>query len=596
MNQVVTLIKPRWWSFRKRGNAKGRGLKYTLFGVVGGIFWAGIFAITYRVLRYFQQVEDFGDILAFKLLSMVLVTFFSLLIFSAILTTLSKLYMSLDLGLVHSLPVTSEKIFLARWTESTVDSAWMVVVYTFPVFLSYGLIYKAGPLFYADILLVLLPLCVIASGLSALLVMLAVIALPASRVRSIFVFLGLAVLILLYFTFRLLKPERLVDPEAFTTVMVYLNNMSTPSSPLLPSTWAFDSLKAALTGNAREALFHAALSWSGAACLVFIDIWVAGIIYFKGFSKTQASTIRLIQTSSRGMNRFFSFLSGPTRAFVIKEIRTFWRDQTQWSQIFLIAALIAIYLYNFSVLPLDKSPVKTIYLQNLFAFLNMGLAAFVLTAITARFAFPSVSIESSAFWIVRSGPIPIRTFLWIKYFIYLIPLLILSEVLIVCTNILLHVTPFMMVLSTITLLFMTPGVIAMGVGMGAAYPDFTAENPNQTVTSFGGLMFMIISAAYIAGVIVLQAGPVYTIFMAGIRNHGLSTLQWLWVVGSFGVALVLSILAVLLPMRFGARRLAAASTYPMPHRQGAENAPPPASDGQEALRCRLHHRSRNPAE
>lgn len=570
MKQVITLIKPRWWSFRKKGkDGERRWLKYALFGGIGFIFWAFIFAITFRVLKYFQRVEDFGDILAFKLLSMVLVTFFSLLIFSAILTALSKLYLSRDLQLVHSMPIKIENIFLARWTESTVDSSWMVAIYTFPVFLSYGLIFKAGPLFYADIIMVLIPLCVIASSLSALVVMIAVVLLPASRVRSIFVFLGLAVLILLYVTFRLLQPERLVDPEAFATVMVYLQNMSTPSSPLLPSTWAFDSLRGAIYGNARETFFHLMLSWSCAVFLVFINILVAGALYFKGYSKTQASMIRLIQSNSQWLRRIFGFLSGPVRAFIIKEIRTFWRDQTQWSQIFLIGALIIIYLYNFSVLPLEKSPVKTIYLQNLFSFLNMGLAAFVLTAITARFAFPSVSIEGSSFWIVRSGPINISTFIWIKYFIYLLPLLILSEILVICTNILLHVTPFMMYLSVITLFFMTPGVIAMGIGMGAAYPDFGAENPNQSVTSFGGLMFMIISAAYIGGIIVLQAGPVYTLFMSDIRNQTLSMLQWIWVIGSFSVAFVLSILAIILPMRFGAQRLAAVSTYTQPHIQKA---------------------------
>ena len=87
MKQVITLIKPRWWSFRKRGDRRGSGMRFALFGGVGLLFWGGIFAVTYRVLSYFKRVEDFGDILAFKLLSMVLVTFFSLLIFSAILTT-----------------------------------------------------------------------------------------------------------------------------------------------------------------------------------------------------------------------------------------------------------------------------------------------------------------------------------------------------------------------------------------------------------------------------------------------------------------------------------------------------------------------------
>ena len=185
----------------------------------------------------------------------------------------------------------------------------------------------------------------------------------------------------------------------------------------------------------------------------------------------------------------------------------------------------------------------------------MALAAFVLTAVTARFSFPSVSMEGSSFWIVRSSPISIRAFLWIKFFIYLFPFLLLSEILIVVTNLLLDVSLFMMYLSAITIFFLTPGVVAMGIGLGAAYPDFASENPAQSVTSFGGLVFMTMSAIYIGVVTILEAGPVYMIFMAGLREHSLSYFQWIWVIGSFSTVFALSILAIILPMRFGEKRL-----------------------------------------
>ncbi len=57
-------------------------------------------------------------------------------------------------------------------------------------------------------------------------------------------------------------------------------------------------------------------------------------------------------------------------------------------------------------------------------------------------------------------------------FVYYFLLLILTEVLIVLTNILLSVTPFMMALSTVTVFFLVPGIVAMGIGFGATYPDF----------------------------------------------------------------------------------------------------------------------------
>jgi len=557
MNEILTLFKPRIWPLKNRGlskaNGKG-GARLILLGTFGLLFWCGIFAVSWRVLIYFKGIEDIGDILGYKLLSMMLVVSFALLLFSNILTSLSKLYLSRDLLLVHSLPVSSYKIFITRWVDSTIDSAWMVIIYTMPVLISYGIVYKTGIFYYINTLIAMLCLAAIASAISTLLVMTAVIFIPASRMKSVFILMGILSFVVIYLAIRLSQPELLVDPEIFDTVMVYITSLQTPSSPFLPSSWIYDSIQSALAGATSNSLFFTALSLSFAGMIAFVLILLADAIYFKGFSKTQNTPARLFKSNVIG-DRLFNFLPGPVRSFTVKEIKTFLRDQTQWTQIFLIAALVVIYVYNFKVLPLEKSPIKTVYLQNLFSFLNMGLALFVLTAITARFAYPAVSLEREAFWLVKTSPLSIRTFLWIKFFIYYLPLLILTEVLIAATNILLQVTPFMMILSTLTVFFVVPGIVALGIGLGAAYPDFKAENPTQTITSFGGLVFMIACAGYIGLVVLIEAGPVYNLFMAGIRNKFISLSAWIWIIGSFGLVLVLSLLAIFLPMRFGRRRL-----------------------------------------
>ncbi len=557
MKHVVTLLRPRVFSFKNKGlfkNDRGRRVKLFLFGTIGICFWGGIFAVSLRVLIYFKEISELGDILAHKLLSMILLTFFSLLIFSSILTAISKLYLSRDLSLVHSMPVSSFKIFIARWIESTIDSSWMVIVYTLPIFISYGIVYQAGFFFYWDMIMVILSLAVIASSTSVILVVLVVNFVPANRMRNMSIFFGLCLFLILFFAFRFLQPERLVDPEVFSTTLVYLKSLKTPAPPYLPSTWAYDSLKAALSGHIQQGMFHTALSWTWAGVMVFMAIILADAVYFKGLSKAHTAQVRLFKNRFSGI-RFQGFLPGPVRAFITKEIRTFFRDQTQWSQLFLIAALVVLYLYNFNALPLEKTPIKTVYLQNLLSFLNMGLAGFVLTAITARFAYPAVSIEGEAFWLVKSVPIALRSYLWIKFFIYFLPLLILTEILIIATNILLKVTPFMMALSTVTIFFLVPGVVAMGIGFGAAYPDFKADNPAQTVTSFGGILFMMVCAGYIGAVIFIEAGPVYNIFLADIKQRELTLLEWTWVTGSFVIAFVLSIAAIIIPMKFGEKKL-----------------------------------------
>jgi len=200
MNDILTLLTPRFLSFK---NSKGGSLsRIILLGIIGVIFWGGLFAVSLRLLTYFQSIEELGNILAWKLLSMVLVIYFSLLVFSSILTTLSKLYISKDLLLVHVMPVSGYKIFLARWIESAIDSSWTIIIFTLPVLISYGIIYKAGPFFYILIILVLLLLSLIASIISAVLVMMTVIIIPPGRMKSIFVFLGLLLFLMLYLAFR----------------------------------------------------------------------------------------------------------------------------------------------------------------------------------------------------------------------------------------------------------------------------------------------------------------------------------------------------------------------------------------------------------
>lgn len=561
MKTVNFLVRPRLLSAinsLRAGSRNNNLMRLFIFGLITLVFSSGAFAICYRVLTYFQSVEDFGNILALKLLAMTIMMFFALLIFSNIINCLSHLYLSHDLQLVHSLPVSSRDIFLSKWIISTFDSSWMVVFFSLPIFLSYGIIFKAGLIFYLSVLLSLIFLCLIASALSSIVVLLAATVLPAGRIRTALIFLGMILIILLVLALRLTRPEQLVNPESFASAVLYLNSMQTTNSPFLPTTWITDSIWSALQGNFKNSFFNLALAGSCAFSVIFFTDLLSSATYFRGFSSSQTIPKRLfapLKNKLLSWEVLLNFLPREAKAFAVKEIRTFFRDSTQWPQLFLMGALVGIYIYNFSVLPLDTAPMRTVYLQNLFSFLNMGLASFVLTAIVARFVFPAVSMEGAAFWIVQAAPVSLKTFLWIKFFLYCVPLLIMAEFLIIVTNLLLKVTPFMMVLSSITIFFIVPALVAMGIGLGAVYPNFKSENPAKIVTSFGGLLFMILCFALTAAVIILEAGPVYYVLMAGLTGSALPLGHIIWLVSSCAIALMLCLFAVFYPMSLGERSL-----------------------------------------
>ncbi len=561
MNTIFILLRPRLLSFfnnYRMGKKNKSWIRLFMFGSVGAVFWVGSFIMFYRVLLYFQSVQDFGDILAMKLLSMIIITLFALLIFSSIINSLSHYYLSRDLPLLHSLPVEARTIFMSRFLLSAFDSSWMVVAFSLPVFLSYGLIYNAGILFYLIAFIATIVMCLIATAISSLVVMVGAIALPAGKIRTLFVIMGVGLAILLIVALRMIRPEQLVNPESFASVVTYLNSLQSPNSAFLPTTWVTDIILSAMNGDLKTSLFNLALATSCAFTLIFLNESLARVAYFYGFSQAQTTPKRLfapVNFQGWDWEHLLNFLSRQAKAFAVKEIRSFFRDSTQWPQLFLIGALIVVYLYNFSVLPLDKSPMKTVYLQNVFSFLNMGLAAFVLSAIAARFVYPAVSMEGEAFWIIQAAPVSIKTFLWIKFFLYYVPLIILTEILIVASNLLLGVTPFMMILSVTTIFFLVPAVVAMAIGLGAIYPDFKSENPALSVTSFGGLLFMLCCFGLIIIVVILEAGPVYYIFMSMMRGQSLSILQITWTIVSFVLVLFLCALATLYPMRKGEKSL-----------------------------------------
>jgi ABC-2 type transport system permease protein len=557
-----TLISPKFLGLRnglKRSRGKTKIKILTLTGS-GILFWLVLFLLFYRMLIYFSSQEIIGDILARHLLAMVLLIFFSLLIFSHIITALSNLYLSQDLELCHSSPATLTDIFLSRSFYTVIDSSWMLLVFGFPVMMAYGFVYHAGFNYYLSLIYVSLPLVIIAAGSGIMLIMVLVRFFPAQRARDVIMFLSLILIVVLYLLFRFLRPERLVNPDTFMSVAQYLGALKSPDSPYLPSHWATDLLWTRLTNYTGSQILNHLLLWSTASAMVVMGIWMAGLIYFSGFSKAQEAK-RRSRTGRRILEKIVALITRPLgpeiTSLIAKDIRTFFRDNSQWSQLLLLGALVVVYLYNFSVLPLERSPIKSIYLQNALSFLNIGLAGFVISALSVRFIFPAVSSEGQSFWIILSSPLSQRRFLWSKYLAYLLPMLILAEGLITYTNYLLKVTPFMMALSSVTIFFLVFGIVALGVGLGAVYPNFQHENIAQVATGFGGLIYMIISSVFIASVIVLEAGPVYTILSAHFKGEAITHFQWVWIVSSFILVVLLNMFAVQRPMAAGLKAIRA---------------------------------------
>jgi ABC-2 type transport system permease protein len=228
---------------------------------------------------------------------------------------------------------------------------------------------------------------------------------------------------------------------------------------------------------------------------------------------------------------------------VIKDLKIFARDATQWSQLLLLAALVVVYLLNIRNLAIQMPMVRWIV-----SFINLGLAGFVLAALSVRFLFPSVSTEGRSFWIIKTLPLSYRRLLWCKYIIYFPPFLLFTQMLVYLSNRILEVPGFFVQLSILNICGVAFALTGLAIGIGALMPDFKADHPSKIAVGPGGVLYMLLSFIYLGLMLMIQIRPVW--------HHVIQRSQDVRTYVYFGAAILLTLVVALVPMELGARRLA----------------------------------------
>src|SRR5213596_497650 len=518
---LAHVLQPKWRTALQRlreERASGGSGKLLILALVGLAFWTGVYGVLYRILKYFRGVEDLGPLLAGKLLALVLLSFISILVLSNVITALSSFFLAKDLDLLVSAPVDWLRLYLAKLGETLLHSSWMVALMAVPILAAYGVVFKGGVLFALYAILAIVPMLILPAVLGSAVTLILVNIFPARRTRDLLSIIALGAAGGVILLFRVIRPEQLARPEGFRNLLDFVILLRGPTSPFLPSEWASQAIMGFLR-NEFDPL-PLVLLWSTAAAFVTFGALLHRALYAQGFTKAQEGAERFIRGGlwRWTVGALLGWLPVAKREFVLKDIKLFFRDTTQWSQLILLAVLVVVYLFNIQALPLHRGEPVGFFYVNLVSFLNLGLAGFVLASIAARFIFPAVSLEGRQMWLLRSSPLDLKALLWSKYWVGTIPLLVLGLLLTGLTNILLQVSPFMMVVSLATMAALTLAIGAMALGFGALYPQFETENAAQIPTSFGGLVFMMATIALLGAVIVALWQAVYA-YVRALYEH-----------------------------------------------------------------------------
>jgi ABC-2 type transport system permease protein len=541
-----------------RNALRHRPLRAVVLALLTAAFWIGSFLLFAQTLRFFQTITALGPVLTQRLLIMLFVSFFAILLISNVVTALTTFYLSADVRFLLVAPVTRRRLHLARFIETLVASSWMVLLFGFPVFLAYGAVFSAGPLYYVAVLATLVPFLTIPAALGVMVTTLLVLVFPARRMRDILVVGSVALIAGGYLTLRLARPERLASPAEFAGFAAFLAAFEAPASPYLPTTWAAEVLLPLLGTRAGEPLFYLALLASTAAVLAIASSALVERVFLTAWSRAQEG--REGPGRERRLARWLERAARPlphtTGLLFVKDATIFFRDASQWSQLLLLLALVVVYVYNFSALPIDDGSPLAGTLREIVAFANLGLAAFVTASVAVRFVFPAISLEGRSWWALRTAPIPLASIWWGKFWIAFLPLAFLGEALIVITGRLLGVAPGLTMVFMATLLLVVAAIVSLGLAFGAAYPRLDTQNAAQIATGFGGLIYMVTCLGLIFAVIALEAWPVSRLFWARFAAQPIGGGESAAIAMSFGAVTALTVAAWAVARRSALKNLA----------------------------------------
>lgn len=537
--------------------AVGFGLLFVLIGFGTAIF--------HFIFSFLMKQPVFGAPLMDRLVGIVFLIFFSMLLFSNLIITLSTTYMSKEVEFLMGLPVSRQAIFRQKLIESMLYSSWAFAILSFPIFVSFGVVRHAPWFYYPLIVALILPFLMIPASLGAIVTMVLTSFLPARKTRALCIVLGIVSLVATVIMGKVTGLGKILataDQQDFLQIM---SALAIGNSPLLPSAWLSNALQSIAPADRAEIDLAAFGYWlcmllATALFLVEVTRWLVPGMYYRGWCLSRDAAVKEVESNARfSPFRFIDrqlerWCLPSTAGLLSKDLKTFWRDPSQWTQLVILFGLMVIYVMNLGWSTRYSGSIGRVLEEAnwtlLLSFFNLAATCFILSILTTRFVYPMLSLEGRGFWTVGLAPIPRTRIVWQKFILCLLLCISVSIPLTLLSNYILKVSGNFIWVSLVAVTVMSVGLTSMSVGIGAILPDFKEDNPARIANGVGGTLNVLLSLVYISVSVFLLAVPMM-LAEGGEKGHDLLARYGIPYLVGF---LVFQLVAILLPLRIGLRR------------------------------------------
>lgn len=519
------------------------------------VFWFGLFLFFMESFQFIASYVDLGHTIIEYLFSLFFLSLLAMLLFSTGIIVYSSLFHSKEAAYLLTTPASADRIFAHKFFEAMVFSSWGFFLLGSPLMVAYGLTIEAPAGYYALFLVYLTSFVVIPGGLGAIAALVVANFFPRRGKTVLTLALLAAAAVIGYLGFRVWR----TPGEALTGDWLggILDRLAFCQHPLWPSKWMSAGLLAAAKGEWPSAGYYLMILSSHAGLAYLIAAAFARDLYRRGYSRTQGGR----SSRKRGgfasfdaaFHRCFFFMSKPMRLLILKDLRIFLRDPAQWSQFLIFFGLLGFYFVN---IPRLGYGAQSPYWRNLVSFLNLSVTALILSTFTSRFIFPLLSLEGRNFWVLGLLPVKREQILWGKFAFSAGISLIATVSLVILSDLMLNMSPWMIVLHIGMIAVLCLGLSGISVGLGARLPNLRESDPSKIAAGFGGTFNLLVSLVFLFTIVTAMAVPCH-LYFAGQdfpESSGyILSIEGLrfWLSVAVLVSLIIGAAATIIPLRLG---------------------------------------------
>jgi ABC-2 type transport system permease protein len=548
----------RWRLFRNALRVALQSGRVRLFTMIATSAFVAAFTFGVSVYLFNELAVNkipFKGAIVEALFDLLFFTLGTMLIFSTGIILYASLFTSPESRFLLSSPARADHIFATKFQSAVAFSSWGFVILGVPIFVAYGLISGVPWYFYALLPLYLLGYVILPGSVSAAGCLLLVRYMPRNR-KQFFTLVGIVIVLAVgFWLYRIGMGFKKSVASSGRELDDLIGQFALLRSGIAPSHWMTRGVMAAARGDLAGALVPLAQVWSNGLLMFLVAAWIAKRVYRTAYDRLSAfgRAKKVYGTSplDRLMESLVFYLDKQTRVLVVKDFRTFRRDPTQWVVLGLFGGLMLLGASNFRQYYSTDLAVMDKYAISL---MNLSGTAILLCAGLSRFVFPLISLEGRKFWILGLTPVSRDQILRGKFAFAATGSLVVAEGLILLSDALLALPWQGLLLHAVAVAVVALGLSALNVGLGAYLPTFRETDPSKIVVGFGGTVNMVLGLAFLVAVIGVMVVPFHVAQLAKSATGGVAKVNP-WVYAGIPVGVILGVLAVVLPLRAGAKSL-----------------------------------------